>query len=102
MGKRIISQRRGRGTTTYRAHSHKYKFDVTHRRYDDLEKTNYISGKVIDIIKCPGHFSPIAEILFENKEHGVIFAHENLKVNDIIYSGSNSPLAHSFIDLCSG
>lgn len=92
MGKRLITQRRGRGTTTYRAPSHRYKFDVIHRKYDDLEKTNYIRGKIIDIIKCPGHFSPIAEILYENNEHGVIFAPENIKVSDIIYSGINSPI----------
>ena len=38
MGKRIIAQRRGRGTSTYRCKSHNYKTDVKHRHIDEIEK----------------------------------------------------------------
>ncbi|MCK4811980.1 MAG: 50S ribosomal protein L2, partial [Methanosarcinales archaeon] len=35
MGKRIISQNRGRGGPTYRAPSHKYKAKLTHPSISD-------------------------------------------------------------------
>ena len=47
MGKRIITQRRGRGTTTYKAHSHRWKFSIKHRQYDTTEQTGVVHGKVV-------------------------------------------------------
>ena len=62
MGKRIISQNRGRGTPTYRAPSHKYKAELRHPRVD--ENTS-IQGKVIDIEHDPARSVNIEMILSE-------------------------------------
>lgn len=92
MGKRIISQRRGRGTTTYRAPSHRYVTSVKHRNYDEVERTNSIKGKVVDIINCPGHSAPLALINYENGEKSYIFAPNKLKVSDEIHAGIKAEL----------
>lgn len=92
MGKRIISQRRGRGTTTYTANSHRYVTAVKHRKYDEIEKTGAAKGKVIDIINCPGHSAPLAKINYENGEESYILAPNKIKVNDYIYSGIKASL----------
>ena len=59
MGKRIITQRRGRGTSTYKAHSHNW-VEIKHRPYDDLERKGAVTGKIIDIAHCKGHSAQIA------------------------------------------
>ncbi|MFH1638283.1 MAG: 50S ribosomal protein L2 [Candidatus Woesearchaeota archaeon] len=91
MGKRLISQRRGRGTFTYRAPSHRYKGMIKHRVIDETERTGFIQGKVLDIMHCPGHNAPLARIRFENKEEIKIAAPEKLKVNDMVASGFSAP-----------
>ena len=55
MGKRIISQRRGRGTSTYKSPSHRFFAKISHRTYDEIEKTGIVEGIVKDLLNCPGH-----------------------------------------------
>jgi len=92
MGKRIITQRRGRGTSTYKAPSHRYKGALSLRPYDDQEKTGVTYGKVLDIIHCSGHTAPLAKIRFEDKQEVLMPATEMMKVNDIIASGAAAPV----------
>lgn len=92
MGKRLITQRRGRGTHTYKAPSHRYKGKVRHRKYDETEKTGVIYGKIVDLIHCPGHTAPLAKVTFENKDKILISAPEGVRVNDIVASGSSAPV----------
>jgi large subunit ribosomal protein L2 len=92
MGKRLIKQRRGRGTSTYRANSHTWKAAISHRKYDDQEKTGVITGKITKIFHCPGHTSPLATIKFENNESITIPAPVGIKVNDAISSGAKAEL----------
>jgi len=75
MGKRIISQNRGRGTPTYRAPSHKYKADLRHPRVD--ENTS-LEGKVIGIEHDPARSAPIAKVAFENGEELFLLAPEGI------------------------
>lgn len=92
MGKNLIQQARGKGSPTYRAHSFRWKTDVKHRDYDEIEKSGIIYGKVIDLVDCPGHSAPLAKIKYQNNEIKYIFAPLGLKVNDIIASGHNAPI----------
>ena len=92
MGKRIISQRRGRGTATYRAHSFRWKAKVKHREYDNIEKNGVLYGKVKDMLNCPGHSAPLAYVEYENGERLYLFAPEGLQTNSTIASGANAPL----------
>ncbi len=92
MGKNLITQRRGRGTTTYRAPSHKYFGKICYRSYDDSERNAVVFGKVVDLVDCPGHFAPLAVIKYETKEEVLISAPLNIKVGDIVASGATAPV----------
>jgi large subunit ribosomal protein L2 len=82
MGKRLIIQRRGRGTPTYKSASHRFKGRIAHRMYDEIEKEGSIQGKVIDIIHDPGRSAPLALVNFENNEKLLILAPESIKIDD--------------------
>ena len=87
MGKRLIQQRRGRGTSTYKSMSFRYKGKPGHRVYDNIEKEDLVKGKVIDLIHCAGHSAPLAKVLFENGEKHLMFAPEKLSNLSEISSG---------------
>jgi len=79
MGKRIISQRRGRGSPTYKSPSHRFRTAVRHV----CERPD-MKAKVVDIVNCPGHTSPLAKIKFNNGETSFIIAPEGISVNEEI------------------
>jgi large subunit ribosomal protein L2 len=65
MGRRIQGQRRGRGTPTFRAPSHRYKADLTHKKPEDADT---VSGTVVDIEHDPARSAPVAAVEFEDSE----------------------------------
>ena len=75
----------------YRSHSFRFKADVKHRSYDDIEKSSLIQGIIVDIIDCPGHTAPLALVKFENGEKNFILAPEETYINYQITSGFNAP-----------
>ena len=85
MGKNLIQQARGKGSPTYRALSFKYKGNVSFPKYSSTPLT----GKIVDIIHCPGHSGPLAKISYENGETVLLQAPEGIKVGDTIQVGSN-------------
>lgn len=95
MGKRIISQRRGRGTPTYRSPSHRFRADVRHMSL----KHELLKGRVADLVHCPGHSGPLAKILYENGETSYIIAPEGIAVDQEIAVGSDKPSAGSCLAL---
>lgn len=78
MGKRIISQRRGRGTFTYKSHSHRHKGKI-----ENYSKTDIKEGKITDIIHNPGHNAPCAIIKYD-KDTILIPAYEGMKVGETV------------------
>ncbi len=91
MGKRLIIQRRGRGTHTYKAPSHRYFGKLEHRNYDEKERTEAASGVVVDLFNCPGHSAPLAKVQYGN-ETVLMPAPEDIKVNDVVQSGERAGL----------
>ena len=92
MGKRLVSQARGRGGPRYRSPGHRYKGKPQHHPFDEKEKEGAVYGIVKDIVHCPGHSAPLAAIEYETGERGYIIAPEGLKVNQRIASGVNAPI----------
>ena len=90
MGKRIIARRRGRGTPVYRVNSHRFKADVKYRKYNKNE--SLVKGKVVDIIKCPGHTAPLIKVVYEDNQELFLIAPNNIRVNDKVETGLNSSL----------
>lgn len=86
MGKRIIQQRRGKGTATYRSPGHRFYGSAKHISIAQ----DTVSGKVIDIVKCPGHTSPLAQVSYENGETQYMIAPEGLYVGMQVASGAKA------------
>ncbi len=92
MGKRLIQQRRGRGTSAYRSPSFRFKGEIKHH---NLETT----GMVTDIIHCSGHSAPLMEISYLTGVKGLAFAPEKIKVGDEITIGANDLKAGNVLRL---
>ena len=75
MGKRLIQQRRGRGTHTYKSASHRFQGEVKHYPHESF-------GQVTDIIHCAGHTAPLMEVSYTDGEHSLAIAPEGIKVGD--------------------
>lgn len=89
MGKRIIAQRRGRGTRRFTAPSHRYFAEAKHR---NLDKTKNYFGKVIELAHSVSHTAPIAVIQYDDGEIGYIVAPAGISVGDVICTGKTSEL----------
>lgn len=89
MGKRLIQQARGKGGPRYLAPSHRYKGISKHMYH---EPGTVLSGRIIDLINCPGHTGPLAKIEYENKKTSLMIAPEGTKVGDEIQIGEEVEL----------
>ena len=77
MGKRIIAQRRGRGTSTYRVPEYSFKPKICY---------NNKNGKIIDIVTDRIRNAPLAEIRYDDNSKGYIIAPEGIRVGDNVES----------------
>jgi large subunit ribosomal protein L2 len=84
MGRRILGQRRGRGTSTFRAPSHRYKADLSHR---DAEDGDLVTGSVVDIEHDPARAAPVARVEFDDGEQRLVLAPEGITVGDSVEVG---------------
>ncbi|MEF8787050.1 MAG: 50S ribosomal protein L2 [Haloarculaceae archaeon] len=89
MGRRIQGQRRGRGTPTFRAPSHRYKSDLQHRNVEDGD---VVSGTIVDIEHDPARSAPVAAVEFEDGDHRLVLAPEGVGVGDTIQVGVSSAI----------
>lgn len=87
MGKRILVQRMGRGTSTFRSPRH---LRIASVKYPNIAIDNLLKGVVVDILHDPGRGSPIALIKLENGTEFYNVAVEGLKVGQVIEIGSNA------------
>jgi len=84
MGKRIITQRRGRGTSRYKAPSHRYKYSLEYPKTKEK-----LTGTVIKLLHDQARTSPIAVIKFENNEKINIPAPLNIREGSTVYYNSH-------------
>lgn len=92
MGRRILVQRKGRGTTQWRSPSHKKIAPAKHPKWAP-DKT-YV-GKIVRIVHETGRGAPLAEIKYEgeNKLHYIVVP-EGAYVGQIIECGEEAALAN--------
>jgi len=74
MGKRIISQRRGKGSHTYRVPEHAFKPNIQYRKQQP--------GIVVNILSDPLRNAPLAEVAYDDNQKGYIVAIEGMRVGD--------------------
>lgn len=86
MGKRLISQARGKGGPRYRTPKHRFKGRT---RYPMEENTKC---EIKDLIKCSAHNAPLAKIIYKNNEKILVIAAEGIKVGEKIEFGPNAEL----------
>ena len=79
MGKSLIQQRKGKGSSTFRAPSFRY---IGKARNKTFGKEG--PGKIVDLINCPGHSAPLAVVEYEDKELTFEIAAEGIKVGQTI------------------
>ena len=92
MGKNIITQKRGKGSTSYRAPSFKFKGAV---KVPNVTQ----SGMIVDIIHCPAHTAPMAIVELENGEAAMTVAYNGLVVGSVVEIGSSSIKAGNVVAL---
>lgn len=68
MGKRIRVQRRGRGSSTFRASSHKRVAPAHYPPTSKEEREGVIQGKISEILHDPGRGAPLASVRLETGE----------------------------------
>ncbi|MFB6095000.1 MAG: 50S ribosomal protein L2 [Halodesulfurarchaeum sp.] len=88
MGRRIRSQRSGRGSPTYRAPSHRYKEELTHKS----ETGDLVAGEVVDIEHDPARSAPVARVQFEDGDERLILSPEGVGVGDRIEVGISAAI----------
>jgi large subunit ribosomal protein L2 len=89
MGRRIQSQRRGRGGPTFRAPSHRYKADLAHRT---VEESDVISGTVVDLEHDPARSAPVAAVEFEDGDQRLVLAPEGIGVGEELQVGVSAEI----------
>ncbi|AGB16557.1 ribosomal protein L2 [Halovivax ruber XH-70] len=89
MGRRIQGQRRGRGTSTFRAPSHRYKADLEHKK---PEETDLVSGTVVDIEHDPARSAPVAAVEFDDGDQRLVLAPEGITVGEELQIGISAEI----------
>ena len=99
MGKNLITQKRGRGTMTYTANTHRPSAigELKYRNYDDLEKKGVIKAVVKEIYHSSIHSAPVLELVYENGDKAFLAAPEKIRVKDVISPGINAPVENGNI-----
>ncbi len=94
MGKKILVQRRGRGSPTFRAASHKRHGDARFFPFfAEEQRKDVIKYKVVDLIHEPGRGTPLAKIVhLESGKTTWLPAVEGMHVGQIIEEGPNASL----------
>jgi large subunit ribosomal protein L2 len=77
MGKKMIQQRRGRGTFLYRNKAFKAK-----AKYPSVQAE--LKGKIIDLLHEPSHSAPIAKLRLVDGKKASLLAPEGMAVGDEI------------------
>ena len=92
MGKRLKSQRRGKGSPTYTANSHRYKTLSRFRLYDDTERKSKVRGTIMEFIDDPGKRAIVMRVLFDNHDEAVVVAPEGAAIGQVIEEGADASL----------
>jgi len=88
MGKPLGTQRRGKGSPTFRVASHRFHTTAAFRTYDDSEKAGAVRGQVTGFDNGPERSGLLMNVLFEDGERRLLLAPEGIKQGDAIECGT--------------
>jgi len=90
MGKvRLLVQRRGRGSPTFRSPTHRAAGKVKIPTFDG----DLVKGKVVALIKDSIHYAPLMVVKWENGAQSLLPAPLGISVGDTVYYGKEAPNA---------
>ncbi len=90
MGKRILVQRRGRGSSVFRASSHKRVAKASYLPPSEQEKTGVIKFTVKELRHEPGRGTPLAKVEYEDGRVTWLPAVEGMYVGQTLEQGVNA------------
>ncbi len=88
MGSRLKHQRRGKGTSTFRAKARGVKSSYV--SYGNEQKEDVLAGQVVELVKETGRNNVLSGILFENSAFEYVVAPEGLIVGQEVLYGKNA------------
>ncbi|QZX99944.1 50S ribosomal protein L2 [Halobaculum rubrum] len=91
MGRRIQGQRRGRGGSTFRAPSHRYKSDKQHKKIAE-DEADTVHGEIVGIEHDPARSAPIADVKFEDGDRRLVLAPEGITVGETLSVGVSAEI----------
>jgi len=80
MGKRILVQRKGRGTLAWQSPSHRHVGRVKYRPFKQGE--NLFKFKIIELIHSPGRGAPVARIKYDDDKKDLYLPPEGIYEGD--------------------
>jgi len=92
LGKRIIVQRRGRGTPTFRAATHKRVAPASYPPLSENQRTSMVKGIVQKIVHEPGRGAPLGLIKTESGDEFYTVIPEGVAVGQEISLGKAAPI----------
>ena len=84
MGRPLRQQRAGKGSSTFRAPSHRYKAELEHKATKDEETA---VGEVVAIEHDPARSAPVARVEYSDGEERHVLVPEGVGVGDEIQAG---------------
>ncbi|MFC6903777.1 50S ribosomal protein L2 [Halalkalicoccus tibetensis] len=89
MGRRIRGQRRGRGGSVFRAPSHRYKAELSHRKAED---DDLLRGTVVGIEHDPARSAPVADVEFDDGDRRLVLVPEGISTGEEIQIGISAEI----------
>lgn len=90
MPKRMRQQRRGKGTSVFRAPSFRFKYKARYRAFDEAEKNDTIEGQVIDLVNDTVRSAPLMIIKYRTGEFANLPAPYGIRVGAAVAAGSKA------------
>jgi len=91
MGKPLISQRRGKGSPSFKARSTRFKAEVEYRTYDEKEK-GLLKFEIISLVDDPARSALLMEVKYEDGTVLFLPAPEGVMVGQVLEEGYNASL----------
>lgn len=88
MGKQLRQQSAGKGSSTYRAPSHRYKGSPKQK----IDRDGAIVGEVVEIKHDPARTSPVARVSYEDGDERLVLVPEGIAVGDEIEAGVSASI----------
>ncbi|MFH0818028.1 MAG: 50S ribosomal protein L2 [Candidatus Micrarchaeota archaeon] len=90
MGKRLIQQRRGKGSSAYRRPSHRFFTRLTYRNYDEKERNGVWNGQITRFVDDPARTAILMEVKLETGEYLHLLAPEGAMVGNKFQQGAEA------------